>query len=311
MTNIFTGCIPALMTPCTDDRQPDFDALVKKGLELITIGMSAVVYCGSMGDWPLLTEAQRQEGVKRLVQAGVPTIVGTGAINTKEAVSHAKHAQAVGAHGLMVIPRVLSRGISETAQKAHFAAILTAAPKLPAVIYNSPYYGFVTRAELFFSLRQQFSNLIGFKEFGGAKDMRYAAEFITSKDDSITLMAGVDTQVFHGFVNCNATGAITGIGNALPKEVLHLVQLSQSAAQGDPTARRLAQELSEALNVLSSFDEGTDLVLYYKYLMVLNGDLEYSLHFNESDVLGDSQRHYIEVQYALFKTWYKNWTAQL
>jgi 4-hydroxy-tetrahydrodipicolinate synthase len=33
--------------------------------------------------------------------------------------------------------------------------------------------------------------------------------------------------------------------------------------------------------VLSSFDEGTDLVLFYKYLMVLNGDKEYTLHFNE------------------------------
>ncbi|EMH3002349.1 TPA: dihydrodipicolinate synthase family protein, partial [Burkholderia multivorans] len=65
--NIFTGTIPALMTPCTADRQPDFDALVKKGKELVEIGMRAVVYCGSMGDWPLLTEAQRQEGVARLV----------------------------------------------------------------------------------------------------------------------------------------------------------------------------------------------------------------------------------------------------
>jgi 4-hydroxy-tetrahydrodipicolinate synthase len=46
--------------------------------------MSAVVYCGSMGDWPLLTEAERQEGA-RLV-AGVPTIVGTGAVNSREAV---------------------------------------------------------------------------------------------------------------------------------------------------------------------------------------------------------------------------------
>jgi hypothetical protein len=32
--------------------------------------MSAVVYCGSMGDWPLLTDAQRMEGVERLVKAG-------------------------------------------------------------------------------------------------------------------------------------------------------------------------------------------------------------------------------------------------
>lgn len=311
MSNIFTGCIPALMTPCTPNREPDFDALVKKGLELIEAGMSAVVYCGSMGDWPLLTEAQRQEGVARLVAAGVPTIVGTGAVNTREAVSHAAHAEKVGAHGLMVIPRVLSRGASPAAQKAHFAAILKASPSIPSVIYNSPYYGFATRADLFFELRNEFPNLIGFKEFGGAADMRYAAEFITSKDDAVTLMAGVDTQVFHGFVNCNATGAITGIGNALPKEVLLLVSLSKQAAAGDVRARRLAQELESALAVLSSFDEGCDLVLYYKYLMVLNGDKEYSLHFNETDVLSDSQRKYVEQQYHLFRTWFKTWSAEL
>ncbi|MFI9999225.1 dihydrodipicolinate synthase family protein [Acinetobacter baumannii] len=311
MSNIFTGCNPALMTPCTPNREPDFDALVKKGHELIEAGMSAVVYCGSMGDWPLLTEAQRQEGVARLVAAGIPTIVGTGAVNSKEAVSHAAHAEKVGAQGLMVIPRVLSRGASPTAQKAHFSAILKAAPSLPAVIYNSPYYGFATRADLFFELRREFPNLIGFKEFGGAADMRYAAEFITSQDDSVTLMAGVDTQVFHGFVNCNATGAITGIGNALPKEVLQLVDLSKKAAAGDAKARRLAQELSSALEVLSSFDEGTDLVLYYKYLMVLNGDKEYTLHFNETDALSESQRKYVETQYELFRTWYRNWSAEI
>ena len=82
MANIFSGVIPALMTPCNDDRSPDFDALVPKGKELIAKGMSAVVYCGSMGDWPLLTDAQRMEGVERLVKAGVPVIVGTGAVNT-------------------------------------------------------------------------------------------------------------------------------------------------------------------------------------------------------------------------------------
>ncbi|MDD1959988.1 dihydrodipicolinate synthase family protein [Pseudomonas sp. 39004] len=309
MSNIFTGTIPALMTPCTPERKPDFDALVRKGRELIEAGMSAVVYCGSMGDWPLLTEAERQEGVARLVAAGIPTIVGTGAVNSREAVAHAAHAAKVGAQGLMVIPRVLSRGASGVAQKAHFKAILDAAPQLPAVIYNSPYYGFATRADLFFELRREHPNLIGFKEFGGAADMRYAAEFITSKDDDVTLMVGVDTQVVHGFVNCNATGAITGIGNALPREVLHLVALAKRAAQGDAKARRLAGELEAALAVLSSFDEGCDLVLYYKHLMVLNGNPEYALHFNETDALTDAQRRYAEQQYALFRAWYADWSA--
>lgn len=307
---IFSGCIPALMTPCTPDRRPDFDALVRKGQELIAAGMSAVVYCGSMGDWPLLTDAERMQGVARLVQAGVPTIVGTGAVNSKIAAAHAAHASEVGAQGLMVIPRVLSRGTSSAAQKAHFKAVLSAAPDLPAVIYNSPYYGFATRADLFFALRADHPNLVGFKEFGGADDLRYAAENITGQEDSVTLMIGVDTTVFHGFVNCGAAGAITGIGNALPREVLHLVALCERAAAGDVGARSRAKELEEALAVLSSFDEGADLVLYYKHLMVLNGDREYALHFNESDVLTASQRNYVEAQYALFKRWYASWSAR-
>ncbi len=305
---IFSGVIPALMTPCKTDRTPDFDALVRKGKELIATGMSAVVYCGSMGDWPLLTDAQRMEGVERLVKAGVPVIVGTGAVNTATAVAHAAHARKVGAKGLMVIPRILSRGSVIAAQKAHFKAILAAAPELPAVIYNSPYYGFATRADLFFALRSEHPNLVGFKEFGGAADLRYAAENITSRDDDVSLMIGVDTTVFHGYVNCGATGAITGIGNVLPKEVLHLCRLSEAAAAGNAEARRQAQELEQALAVLSSFDEGPDLVLFYKHMMVLKGDKEYALHFNESDALSDSQRGYAEAQLKLFDAWYADWT---
>ncbi|MCO6050386.1 dihydrodipicolinate synthase family protein [Mesorhizobium sp. RP14(2022)] len=304
---IFSGVIPALMTPCTKDRSPDFDALVRKAEELIAKGMSAVVYCGSMGDWPLLTDEQRMEGVSKLVDAGIPVIVGTGAVNTASATAHAAHAQKAGAQGLMVIPRVLSRGSSAVAQKAHFKAILSAAPDVPAIIYNSPYYGFVTRADLFFALRAEHPNLVGFKEFGGPDDMRYAAEFITSASDDVSLMVGVDTAVVHGFINCGATGAITGIGNVLPREVIHLCELSQAAANGDAVARRKVLELEQALAVLSSFDEGPDLVLYYKHMMVLKGDQEYALHFNESDALTDSQRGYVEAQMALFDNWYSNW----
>jgi 4-hydroxy-tetrahydrodipicolinate synthase len=92
--------------------------------------------------------------------------------------------------------------------------------------------------------------------------------------------------------------------------VLRLVALSKQAAKGDAKARRQARELESALAVLSSFDEGCDLVLYYKHLMVLNGDKEYSLHFNETDALSDAQRRYAENQYALFRQWYEQWSAE-
>ena len=298
------------MTPCNDDRTPDFDALVKKAQELISAGMSGVIYCGSMGDWPLLTDEERMEGVARLCVAGVPVVGGTGAQNPRLAAAHAAHAESVGAKGLMVIPRVLSRGTSSIAQRHHFAGILAAAPNTPAVIYNSPYYGFQTRAELFFELRNEFPSLVGFKEFGGAEALSYAAEHITGADPALRLMVGVDTQVFHGYVNCGAVGAITGIGNALPAQVLKLIALCERAVAGDVQARRFAKELDEALIVLSTYDEGPDLVLFYKYLLVLNGDTEYTLHFNKSDELSASQRYFVEQQYSQFNTWGSNWDGK-
>ena len=307
---VFKGMMPALMTPCLPDRTPDYDALVRKGKALIDAGMNAVIYAGSMGDWPLLTTAQRMEGTERLVAAGVPVVVGTGAINTAEAVALSAHAQKVGATGLMVIPRVLSRGPSSAAQRHHFKAILSAAPDVPAVIYNSPYYGFTTRAELFFAVRAEHPNLVGFKEFGGAADLSYAAENITSQDAGVTLMIGVDTQVFHGVVNCGASGAITGIGNVLPREVLLLHALAQKAAQGHAEARVRAKELDEALYVLSTFDEGPDLVLFYKHLLTVTGDEAFRLNFYETDALTEAQQHFAEDQLRLFQAWFADWTRQ-
>jgi len=309
-SKVFRGCIPALMTPCNADRTPNFDGLVRKGKELMAVGMNGVVYCGSMGDWPLLTDEQRQEGVRRLTEAGVPVVVGTGAQNPKIAAAHAAHAQEVGASGLMVIPRVLSRGTSPAAQRAHFAGVLGAAPDIPAVIYNSPYYGFETKADLFFDLRSEFSNLVGFKEFGGAEALSYAAEHITHKDDNVLLMVGVDTQVYHGYLHCGAVGAITGIGNCIPKEVLKLVSLCELAVAGDAKARQLAKELEEALIVLSTYDEGPDLVLYYKYLLTLVGDEDYQHHFNESDELSASQRNFVEAQLKSFQAWWATWPGK-
>ena len=309
-SNVFTGTMPALMTPCKADRTPDFDALVRKGQEMIAAGMSAVIYCGSMGDWPLLTDEQRMEGVERLCKAGIPVVVGTGAVNTRTAVAHVEHAARVGAAGLMLIPRVLSRGPVVAAQKEHFKALLSAAPNLPAVINNSPVYGFATRADLFFALRAEHPNLVGFKEFGGDAALSYAAENITSADDGVTLMIGVDTSVFHGYVNCGAVGAITGIGCVLPREVLHLTALCKAAAKGDAVARRLAKELDDNLYTLAKFDEGPDLVLYFKHLMVLKGNPEYALQLDPTDKLSPSQKGFVEAQLKLFDAWYADWSQK-
>jgi 4-hydroxy-tetrahydrodipicolinate synthase len=91
--------------------------------------------------------------------------------------------------------------------------------------------------------------------------------------------------------------------------VLHLCALAQAAAGGDVDARQRALELEGALGALSSFDEGPDLVLFYKHLMAIKGDAEYALNFNETDALTDSQRGYAESQLELFENWYAQWST--
>ena len=295
------------MTPCNSKGEPDFDALVRKAKQLIKVGMQSVVYCGSMGDWPLLTADQRQEGVSSLTNPGIPVIVGPGAQNSLKSSLHSKHALENGAIGLMIIPRVLSRGSSPSAQKNHFESILEAGKGLPSIIYNSPYYGFETKADLFFNLRNNYPQLVGFKEFGGAAALSYAAENITETEEELALVVGVDTQVFHGIVNCGAIGVITGIGNVLPEAVIRLYELCIEAANGSVKSRRLALELNDALKVLSTFDEGPDLVLFYKYLLKLKGEDEYEFHFNNSDKLSESQSIFAKKQFKLFNKWWQTW----
>jgi 4-hydroxy-tetrahydrodipicolinate synthase len=87
-----------------------------------------------------------------------------------------------------------------------------------------------------------------------------------------------------------------------------MCNLANGAAKGDVEARQRALELESALAVLSSFDEGPELVLFFKHMMVLKGDNEYTLHFNETDVLSESQRGYVEAQLKLFDTWYAEWS---
>lgn len=304
--SVFQGCIPALLTPCDQDGRVDLDQLVDTAKTLVGSGMRGVVYCGSMGEWPLLSAQVRRQGVAALVEAGVAVVVGTGATSPAEAAEHAAHAREVGASGLMVIPRVLSRGTSPAAQRDHFTRILDAADGLPAVIYNSPYYGFETRADLFFALRRRFPNLVGYKEFGGRDALSYAAEHITSGPD-LALLVGVDTQVAHGIGNCGALGWITGIGNILPEESLTLTRLAMRAGAGDAKALRLAEELQTALMPLAQLDEGPDLVLYFKHLAVLRGNAAYAHPLLGEDKLSPAQTHYATAQLRRFEQWWSSW----
>jgi hypothetical protein len=69
----------------------------------------------------------------------------------------------------------------------------------------------------------------------------------------------------------------------------------------------LALELESALAPLSIFDEGVDLVLYFKRLMTLQGYGEYALNLNAFDVLSPSQESLAKRRFETFRGWYASW----
>ena len=123
-------------------------------------------------------------------------------------------------------------------------------------------------------------------------------------------MVGVDTQVFHGFVRCGAGGAITGVGNALPKEVLRRVEMcEQAAAETQPRVDWLPNSTMHS-PVLATFDEGPDLVLYYKHLMSWKVVPNTSISSTPTDQLAPSQKAFLEAQWKLFRDWWDSWDGK-
>ena len=84
-----------------------------------------------------------------------------------------------------------------------------------------------------------------------------------------------------------------------------------SFANAPPTAtlRRGAwrSSLRARFAPLSVFDEGVDLVLYFKRLMTLVGHDEYAHHLNDFDALSRSQESMAKRRFMTFRAWYASW----
>lgn len=188
-TDPHTACIPALMKPCTAKRSSDYASLVAKGRKLTDVSMTSVLYRDSLGDWPLLAHSQPQESVARPAAAGVPLIVGPGAIHVRETVSHAAHTVEIGVRALL--PRCSSDEFcraahlpqsSQRVSRPFLGQELDCRPSLTTILPASS----ITRA-VFLRLRREFPNLTVLKQSGSRKYLRYAAEPPALRDHNVSL----------------------------------------------------------------------------------------------------------------------------
>ena len=135
---VFSGSIPALITPFRDGRIDDatFQAFVDWQIEE---GSSALVPVGTTGESPTLSHDEHKRVVELCVEAAagrVPVIAGAGSNATEEAIDFARHARGAGADALLVVTPYYNKP-SQEGLFAHFKGINDQVD-LPIIIYNIP-----------------------------------------------------------------------------------------------------------------------------------------------------------------------------
>jgi len=135
---LYSGIIPALVTPFDVEDQVNTRGLCELVEYLLHCGVEGLYVCGSTGEGLLLTEEERRlvaETTVRQVAGRVPVIVHVGAVATGVAERLARHAREVGADAVASIPPFYYE-VGQEGIEAHYRRISLA--DLPLYIYNIP-----------------------------------------------------------------------------------------------------------------------------------------------------------------------------
>ena len=136
---MFSGSIPALVTPFEVDgsfAEAAFRDLIEWH---IAEGSAALVACGTTGEAATLPKEEHFRVVRICVEQArgrVPVIAGAGSNDTSVAVENLAAAKAAGADAALMVPPYYNRP-SQDGIARHFA-VLAETAQLPIVLYNVP-----------------------------------------------------------------------------------------------------------------------------------------------------------------------------
>ncbi|HEY8891313.1 MAG TPA: dihydrodipicolinate synthase family protein [Clostridium sp.] len=136
---IFKGIIPPMPTIFTEEGKLDIGGMGRLIDHVIQGGVHGLFFLGSGGEFSNMTETLRKEVAKFCVKytAGrVPVLIGIGAPGTDETIMYGKHAQSIGADGVVVINPYYG-SIGEENLYNHYKQI-SKELDLPILVYNYP-----------------------------------------------------------------------------------------------------------------------------------------------------------------------------
>lgn len=266
MSRDLHGILPAVLTPFTaDGTSVDIQAFRRLVEWLIQKGVHGLFVCGTNGEGPMLTPAERRQVAEAAVAqaAGrVPVLVQTGSLTTEETVELTQHAREAGADGVAVITPWYFAW-DDAALFQHFSAAAAVVPGFPVYLYNIPGN---TRNEvkpaLAARLAAAHANIAGVKD--SSKDLNRTEEFIAALSPEHRVFVGTDSLVVPA-LSIGAAGGVAGVANVFPEI---MVAMYEAYRAGDLAEARRLQFLTTRVRDAIKGPAG---VMLYKRILEVRG----------------------------------------
>ncbi|MGN0068315.1 MAG: 4-hydroxy-tetrahydrodipicolinate synthase [Prevotella sp.] len=245
--NIFRGLGVALITPFTPDGQIDYKSLKRLVEYQLQNGADFLCILATTGETPCLSKEEKTE-IKNLVvdinKGRVPILMGCGGFNTMAVVEELKATDWTGIDGVLSVCPYYNKPSQEGLYQ-HFKTLAEASP-LPVVLYNVPgRTGINMKSSTTIRLANDCENIVAIKEASGS--LEQVDEIIKGKPNRFDVLSGDDALTF-SMVASGAAGAISVIGNALPKEFSRMIRL-EFKGEYEP-ARKIHHRFTELYSLL-------------------------------------------------------------
>lgn len=221
----WNGVMSALTTAFDEDLRIDHELVALHALWQVENGVTGLIALGSLGEAATLSLDEKSALVDTLVNAvqnKVPVVAAISALSTEEAVHLAKHAEANGASGLMVLPPYVYLG--DWREMKTYVSTVLRATSLTAMLYNNPVaYGTDFNPQQIHELASELPALVAVKE--SSTDVRRVTAIRALTGDRLSVFVGVDDAIVEG-IGAGAVGWVAGLVNAFPRESVELFKLA-------------------------------------------------------------------------------------
>jgi 4-hydroxy-tetrahydrodipicolinate synthase len=245
MRQDWTGCGTALVTPFTRDGALDDAGVRRLARRQIEAGIHFLVPCGTTGETPTLSDAERLRVVEIVVDEArgrAPVLAGAGGYDTREVIHSAQVMARAGAKGILSVTPYYNKPTQEGLFQ-HYKAIAEAVP-LPLIVYNVPGRTGCNVEVATLVRLAAIPNIVGVKEASG--NMTQICEVVRAVPDGFLVLSGDDALTLP-VMAVGGCGIISVASNEVPGEMSRMVE---AAERGDfAEARRLHTRLLPLMQV--------------------------------------------------------------